>query len=163
MITHIICGIMILDQKSVAEKIPIENVKDQNRSLFLKNIRYANQVDAELCKRGYQNEKCRTAALINGWHESKWDPKCKSGNFVGFFQIGGAGTMGAGTTVAQRQSIPFSVELLTKRSDFNNWYKRHKNSNSSLATTTTDYASSVLRCAPKHVASRGSTADRWGR
>lgn len=147
---------------SVVESIDINTVKSSNRSLFLKNLPNAVKVESELVRRGFGNEKALKAIHINTWHESKWNPNVKSGNFVGIFQIGGNGTMGHGTTVTQRKSITFSVNLISSRSDFITWYKKHKYKDTTLKQATEEFAKNVLRCHRSHIASRGATANRWG-
>lgn len=147
----------------VVDSININSVRPQERSLFLRNKPNAIKVEKILLSKGFTNRKCLLAIHANTWHESKWNPNTVAGNFVGIFQIGGRGTMGQGTTPSQRKDITFSTNLISSREDFRNWYKRHSNSNSTVGQAARDFAARVLRCASRHVSSRGSTAYRWGR
>lgn len=147
----------------VVESANIKAMSQANQNLFKKNLPNAIKAEKLFISKGYSNEKCLLAIHANTWHESKWDPNCKSGNFVGMFQIGGSGTMGQGTTVAERKSIEFSVSLISSRQDFKSWYKKHKNSKSTVGAASKEFASKVLRCARQHVSSRGDTATRWKR
>lgn len=148
---------------SVIDSIDLKAIRPQERQTFLDRKHHAREVEMLLWERGYRDRHAILAIHANMWHESRFNPNAVSGNFVGLFQIGGRGTMGAGTSVADRQSIPTAVQIVASKPYFISWYKDVKAKKLSARDAATTFASKVLRCASKHVGSRGSTARTWKR
>lgn len=151
----------LLTATLVINQINTSGFSSAQLNLFNRNKPNFVLAERELRKRGFGNEKCLLAIHANIWHESKGDPMVRSGQFTGIFQIGGDGTMGHGTTVAQRQDIPTAVNIVASKPYFVTWYKKHKYQDTTARDAATGFAKNVLRCAPHHVTSRGSTARSW--
>lgn len=144
------------------QRLPKSAVRIQEQSTFENRKWVAIRVEHMMRNAGITSDKALIAVLVNAWHECRWNPKDKSGNCIGFFQLKRGNGMGGRHTVAQLQDLEVNVSIMMASTSFKKWVAWTKNNPTATAGKMSyQFASTVERCASQHRAPRRVTADRW--
>lgn len=137
-------------------------VRIQEQSTFEKRKNIAAKVERMIRKSGVTSDKAVIAVLANAWHESRWNPRVKSGSCIGFFQLKRGNGMGGRHTVEQLMDLDVNVSIMMASTSFKKWTIWAKNNpNKTAGEMSFQFASKVERCASQHRQPRRTTADRW--
>ena len=144
--------------------IPSSSVSINESKLLDSRRNIALSVEKKINADGIKSKKIITAILVNMWHESRWNPKAKSGSCVGLFQLH-TKYAGRGMNIKQLTNVNDHVHKLLSLTDYKKWKLwAIKNENKvSCGELAYQFASKVERCASPHRAPRRVTADRWWR
>jgi hypothetical protein len=128
------------------------------------NVNHARHAERVMWRLGYREGRFVLAALVNAYHESGWDPKCVSGQYIGLFQLGVRNGAGRGYPVEYLKTVKGNVYAMSSTSSWKQLYLwTKKNPSAKTSTISYKFAQSVEVCHVSHREARRGTAGRWDR